>query len=199
MARLNLDQLSKRFTYDKEAARKSQDWFAEQTRILTNQVSPASIMANADRRVSYLTPGHMYLFHYFPIGAKTLPFYDTFPLIIPISKTDTNFTGINFHYLPPKVRVVLLKNLLDFATNKKLDEKTRLRMSWSYIGGISKYRGVNTAVKQYRYDCLESMFLHVPATQWFNAVMLPLERFNTGENAVFIDKKQVWQESMRYL
>jgi hypothetical protein len=199
MARLNLDQLSKRFHYDKEAARKSEAWFQEQTRILMNQVSPNSIMANADRRVGFLLPGHMYLYHYFPQGAKELPYYDTFPLCLPFSKDSETFTGLNLHYLPPKIRVVLLKNLLDFASNKKLDEGTRLRLSWEYIGGVSKYRGANVAVKKYRYDHMQSMFLHIPAQQWFNAVMLPLERFNMGENATFVDKKQVWQQSMRYL
>lgn len=199
MARLNLDQLSDRFSYDKTAASKSLEWFAEQTRILTNQVSPMSIMANNKRRVSFLIPGHMYLFHYFPIGSKTLPYYDTFPLVLPFSKDDSTFTGLNLHYLPVKVRIVLLKNLLDFATNKKLDEKTRLRLSWDFIGGVSKYRGASAAVKKYRYDCMESMFLHIPADQWFNATMLPIERFNTGETARYIDKKLVWQESMRFM
>lgn len=167
--------------------------------MLGNQVSPNSLMSDGSKKTTYLIPGNMYLFYYFPKGAKELPFYDTFPLVIPFSQSSETFTGINFHYLPVKVRVVLMKNLLDFASKKELDDKTRLRLSWNYIGGVSRFRGVNTAVKQYRFDHMESQFLMIPATQWFNAVMLPVERFNQGENSVYVDKKYVWQQSMRYL
>jgi len=199
MARLNLDQLSKKILFDKDAAKKSQAWFAEQTKYLTNQVSPNSLMMNADRLKTRFIPGQMYMYYYHPKGAAELPYYDSLPLIFPFSTDEETFTGINFHYLPVKVRVVLLKNLLDFATSTKLDEKTRLKLQWDYIGGISRYRGVNLAVKKYRYDHVQSQFLFIPANQWFNAVMLPMERFNTGSNMVYFDKNIVWRESMRFL
>lgn len=199
MPRINLDQLAKKVLHDKSAARQSQQWFAQQVKSLGDKVSPNSVMANSGRRQSYLIPGQMVMYFYHPKHIDTLPYYDTFPLVIPFSETAETFTGLNFHYLPPKVRVVLLKNLLDFATNDKLDEKTKLRMSWNYIGGVSKYRGVNSAVKMYRYDHVQSQFLFVPAPQWFNAVMLPFERFNTGPNLIKVDKNYVWRQSMTYL
>ena len=156
-------------------------------------------MANGRRLHSNLVPGQMALFSYFPKGAETLPYYDVFPLVIPFAQDATSFTGINFHYLPVKMRVVLLKNLLGFATNKTLTEKTKMRLSWQFIGGVSKYRGVNAAVKKYRFDHLESQFLFIPADQWFNAVMLPIEKFNTGKDAVYVDKNLVWRDSIKYL
>lgn len=199
MARLNLDQLSKKKHYTKEDAKRSQTWFAEQIRILANQVSTNSLMANGARRRDYFIPGQMYMYFYHPIGIATLPYYDVFPLVIPFAEDETTFTAINFHYLPPKVRFVLLKNLLDFATNETLNEKTRLKMQWNYIGGISRYRGVSAAVKKYRKDHVQSSFLFVPADQWFNAIMLPIEKFNTGSNMVYINKEIVWKDAMRWL
>lgn len=199
MARIDLDKLATRVLYDKSAAKKSQQWFADQVKYLGNAVSPNSVMANGARRRSYLIPGQMVMYFYHPKHIDTLPYYDTFPLIFPFAQTAETFTGINFHYLPTKARVVLLKNMLDFATNDKLDEKTRLRFQWDYIGGISRYRGVNAAVKMYRYDHVQSQFLFVPAQQWFNAVMLPFERFNTGSNMIKFDKNVVWQKSMTNL
>ena len=139
------------------------------------------------------------VYFYHPKGVDTLPYYDTLPLVMPFSEDAETFTGINFHYLPPKVRVVLLKNLMDFATSANVKEDTRLKLQWAYIGGISRYRGVNLAVKKYRKDHVQSQFLFIPATQWFNAVMLPVERFNTGPTMKYIQKDIVWQDSMRYL
>lgn len=199
MPRLNLDEITRTIKYDKDAARKSLMWFDEQAKILGNRVSPQSLMANASRRTSVLTPGKMYAMFYDPKHKETLPYYDVFPLIIPFSRDSETFTAINFHYLPLKMRFVLLKNLLDFATDKTLTEKTRLRVSWEFIGGISKYRGVNSAVKKYRYDHVASQFLEIPADQWFTAIILPTERFNQGKNAVFVNKTRVWQDSIRNL
>ena len=199
MSRLNLDQLSAKYLLDKDASRKSVAWFNEQIKYLQNQVSPNSLMSNAARRRDYMIMGQMVLYYYHPKNIDTLPYYDTLPLVMPFSEDAETFTGINFHYLPPKVRVVLLKNLLDFATSKHLKDDTRLKLQWNYIGGISRYRGVNLAVKKYRKDHVQSQFLFIPASQWFNAVMLPVERFNSGPNMSYIQKDIVWQDSMKYL
>jgi hypothetical protein len=195
MARINLDQLVNRRRYDKSAATKSQDWFEEQIRYLSNSVSPNSIM-NSSRRRDYFVPGQMIMFFYHPKGVDTLPYYDTFPLIIPFSEDAETFTGINFHYLPPKMRAVLLKNLMDFATSKKLDEKTRLKFSWSFIANSARYQGVQGAVKKYRKDHVQSQFLFVPADQWFNAILLPVEKFSTGPNMSRFQKNVVWRDSI---
>lgn len=199
MARINLDQLSKRRKYTKDDAKRSQAWFAEQVRYLGNAVSPNSIMSASNRKKDYFIPGQMYLYYYHPVGVDTLPYYDILPLVIPFAEDEHTFTGINFHYLPPKVRYVLLSKLLDFATSDKLDEKTRLRMQWNFIGGISRYRGVSAAVKKYRKDHVQSQFLMVPADQWFNAVLLPVERFRTGSGMSYLDKNIVWKDALRYL
>jgi hypothetical protein len=196
MARINLDQLANRVLHDKSAARKSQQWFDAQVKYLGDAVSPNAVMSNNKRKRNFLLPGYMHMYFYYPKGADTLPYYDTFPLIFPFAKDNETFTGINFHYLPTKVRVVLLKNLLDFATDRKLDENTKLKLSWQYVAGVSKYRGVSAAVKKYRYDQVQSSFLFVPADQWFNAVMLPFERFRTGVNETNYSKQTVWRDSL---
>lgn len=199
MPRYNLDQLSTKVKYTKDDFRRSREWFAEQAKKLGGMVSRTSALNTSSRHRANFMPGKMYLFSYFPIGAKELPYYDALPLVIPFSADETTFTGINFHYLPYKVRYVLMKNLLDFANNTKLDERTRLKLSWEYIGGISRYRGVNSAVKKYRLDRLQSAFVEIPADQWFMTLLLPIENFNTGENMVYLDKNYVWQQSMKYL
>lgn len=195
MARIDLDKLAGRVLYDKSAARRSQKWFDEQIKYLGHTVSPNSVMSNSKRHQNFLIPGQMVMFFYTAMNRKTLPYYDTFPLVIPFSDDGSTFTGINFHYLPPKYRATLLKNLLDFSTDKKLDEKTKLRLQWEFIAKSSRYRGVEFAVKKYRYDHVQSSFLFVPAQQWFNAVLLPFERFVMGEAATRMQKSRVWLES----
>lgn len=200
MARQNLDQVFKSIQINKDSTRKSLAWFDEQVKILSNRVSPASLMQNTDRKTSVMIPGKMYLYWYDAKYKKELPYYDMFPLCIPFSRDSETFTGLNFHYLPYKVRAVLMKNLMDFATAKKnVTEKTRLQFAWDFVAGVSRYRGVSAAVHRYRYDHMQSQFLEIPATQWFTAMCLPVEKFVQGENAMRFDKKRVWYESMKYL
>ena len=52
--------------------------------------------------------GRMNMFFYDPKGRKTLPYYDTFPLVLPIESYPDGFLGINFHYLPIPLRLKLL-------------------------------------------------------------------------------------------
>ncbi len=198
MARINLDQLARRRLYDRSASKQSEAWFQQQVKYLGDAVSPNSIMANGARRYDYLIPGQMYLYFYNAKYADVLPYFDTFPLVIPFTRDAETFTGINFHYLPVKIRTTLLDNMLDFASSNTLNEKTRLMYQWSYIANSSKYIGVKSAVKKYRYDHVQSQFLFIPAQQWFNTVMLPVERFKRGEGgSAYVPTSVVWNDSMR--
>ena len=40
------------------------------------------------------------MFVYDPKTKAKLPFYDTFPLVLPIDTFRGGFIGLNFHYLP---------------------------------------------------------------------------------------------------
>ena len=196
MPRVNLDTLHRRRPYDRRVAERSENWFKEQIKYLKDNTSPNALM-NSNRKTSTLVPGNMYLYYYHPKYMAELPYYDIFPLVVPFSRDTETFTGLNFHYLPTKMRAVLLKNLLQFATDKRTKETTKLELQWSYISGVSQFPGVKAAVKKYRYDHVQSQFLHIPATQWFNAIMLPVEKFHTGANMSRYNKESVWTDSIR--
>ena len=44
--------------------------------------------------------GALNMFIYDPKLKNKLPYYDTFPLVLPIERYRDGFLGINFHYLP---------------------------------------------------------------------------------------------------
>ena len=49
--------------------------------------------------------GKLNMFFYDPKFKKTLPYYDTFPLVLPLEAYSDGFLGINFHYLPIPLRL----------------------------------------------------------------------------------------------
>ena len=44
--------------------------------------------------------GRLNMFVYAPKFARKLPYYDTFPLVLPLENYSDGFLGINLHYLP---------------------------------------------------------------------------------------------------
>ena len=80
--------------------------------------------------------GRLNMFIYDPKFKKTLPYYDTFPLVLPLEKYDDGFLGINLHYLPIPLRIRLLDRLVDFSNDTDFDEGTRLIVEYRKVKNI---------------------------------------------------------------
>ena len=70
--------------------------------------------------------GRLNMFVYGPKHAKKLPYYDTFPLVLPLERYSDGFLGMNFHYLPIPLRMKLLDRMLDYAGSGDFGENTIL-------------------------------------------------------------------------
>ena len=112
-------------------AQKSYTWYRNQVRNLGSGVSGLQLIRN-ETLTNRIRPGEMYLFMYDPKHKDTLPYYDRFPLVIPIESYPDGFLGLNLHYIHPKQRLILLDKLSETATNDKFDSKTKLTRSNSF-------------------------------------------------------------------
>ena len=72
--------------------------------------------------------GSMFMYYYDPKTKDTLPYYDSFPLSIIVSKAAGGFYGLNLHYLPPTLRAKFLDGLMDITNNKSYDHSVILEM-----------------------------------------------------------------------
>jgi hypothetical protein len=133
--------------------------------------------------------GRMYFYFYDPKTKDTLPYYDKFPLVIPIEQYPDGFLGLNLHYISPKQRVLLLDKLSTLLTDHNYDEKTRLRISYDYLAKASKIYQAKPCIKRYLFSHVQSRFLEITADEWDIAVMLPVESFAKAS------KNKVWSES----
>jgi hypothetical protein len=175
------------------AVKKSKSWFDTQVTLLTRQnLTPQKVLAgNPDQLTTTLVPGNLYMYGYDPKLKAELPYYDRFPLVFPFRKTPNGFIGLNMHYLPYNLRIMLLDRLLVFKTNNRMDETTRLKYSWATIDGVSKFDAAIPCVKQYLTGHVKTQFRKVNAEDWATAMLLPVERF------VGASKQEVWTESKR--
>jgi len=164
------------------------DTASEVTQISGNQLM-AQNKANLINTLTMKSIGRMYMFFYDPKHKETLPYYDRFPLIFPISVDGEGFTGINLHYLSPILRAKLMDALYTLLNNSRYDESTKLRMTYNLLASSSRFRLIRPCIKRYLVAHVKSRFLQIPVTNWDTALFLPTERF------VGATKQRIFRES----
>lgn len=184
-----LKQLEKELAAKGYAAtsRNAKTWLHKKIREL--RLSPNSLMNDRNSLKHKTFIGRMYFFFYNPKGKKTLSHYDIFPLVIPIQRNIDGFLGLNLHYVEPKIRLKILDNLHSTLNNTKMDETTRMRVSYNYINALSSLNIMKPCIKQYLTKHVESKFLHIECNEWHLAALLPFEIFKKAT------KTQVFSES----
>jgi hypothetical protein len=124
--------------------------------------------------------GDIFCYYYNPKYRNELPYYDMFPMIMLIGTDQDTFTGLNFHYLPPKFRAILLDRV-----NAKVGKGI---INWKKI---SKIPQVAPTVKRYRFDHIMRKVVPIEENEQEIAIFLPLERFRKAS------KSSVWADSRR--
>lgn len=174
---------------------KARDWFRDQAEnIRSNQVTPNRIMGgNKSALMTKLLPGRMFMFTYDPKLKQKLPYYDTFPLCIPIDLSSDSFLGLNLHYLPPGLRAKMMDALWNVTENQNsMDEKTKIGASYEVMKGISGLRPYKACIKRYLYSNVTSRFLFIEPEKWDIALMLPTQRFQKASiNTVYKDSRRL--------
>ena len=154
-------------------SKKSSTWYRNAVSSLGDSVT-ARKLDNQGRINQRPSLGRLNLFFYEPKFKETLPYYDTFPLVLPLEGFRGGFLGMNFHYLSPTIRFRLLNQLQRFATNSKFDRTTRLDVSYGRVGGLSR---VKSTIKKYLYSHVRSGFMRVVLQDAPSAVYPPVQQF----------------------
>jgi hypothetical protein len=130
--------------------------------------------------------GNLNMFFYDPKFKKTLPYYDRFPLVLPIERYSNGFLGINLHYLPIPLRIRLLDELMDYSTDTNFDSKTKINANYSKLKNVKLLK---PTLKRYLAGKVKSRFRRVDADEFTVATLLPVQRFSKSSAA------KVWNDS----
>ena len=166
----------------------SMAWFRK--RVSNLRVSRVALLAQGPQRAKH-SYGRMYNFQYDPKFKTSLPYYDRFPLCIPIQKAKGGFHGLNLHYLHPRVRARFLDALMDTVTNEKYDRTTRMKVSYNIIKQSSQLRWFKPCFKHYLSNNLQSSLLLIEPADWEIAIFLPTDSFRKVAAA------SVWSKSRK--
>jgi len=169
--------------------RKSANWYRSQVKRLTGGITARELI-KAGKVQGRPSVGRLNLFGYNPKLRLKLPYYDVFPLVLPLEPTPGGFLGMNFHYLPPSLRFRLLERMQEFASNKRFDKGDRFEVNYDDVRNM---RIVKPTIKRYLYGFTQTGFLRINMNEAPSAIYLPLQRFKKA------DEKVVYANSRRFL
>ena len=132
--------------------------------------------------------GRLNLFGYNPKLRNKLPYYDIFPLVLPLEPIKGGFMGMNFHYLPPLLRFRLLERMQAKASDRRFDSRTKFEVNYDDVKAIKL---VKPTIKKYLYAYVQTGFLRINADDAAVAIYLPVQRFKKAPEAtVYADSRK---------
>ena len=155
----------------------SLNWYKKKISDLSSRISASRLMRDGKIRK---TPrfNRLHFFRYDPKTKAKLPYYDLFPLVMPIDTAKGGFLGINFHYLPIPARMKLLE---------ALDKR-------NFTGDYSKLKNlkyIKPTIKHYLRSQFVSGFLDLDEEDYAPAIFMPVAQWKKSSQS------QVWRDSRR--
>jgi hypothetical protein len=156
---------------------KSLTWYRTKVKALAGRISAGRLMREGKL---LKTPGlnRLNFFRYDPKLKGVLPYYDVFPLTMPIQSAPGGFLGINFHYLPVPMRMRLLEVLA----------KRNFKGNYSKLKNIPI---IKPCIKHYLRRQLVSGFYRLEEIDFAPAIFMPVQSFRKASAS------QVYSDSRR--
>ncbi len=166
---------------------KSISWYRGKISALADKPTAGRLL-NSGVLLGKPSAGRLNMFLYNPKTKKRLPYYDVFPLVLPLDTIRGGFIGCNFHYLPPALRLRFLESLQAYQTGTDIKKKrTKFDVSYDQLKGN---RYTKPTIKKYLYSQAQSQFLRINIDEAALAVLLPVAQFRKESNrTVFRDSR----------
>src|SRR5210317_778184 len=133
--------------------RKTSAWYRNAVSSIADRVSARRLM-NQGKLIGRPSIGRLNMFVYDPKYKKTLPYYDTFPLVLP------------------------LERLQRYATRgREITSTNSFDVSYNRVKNISLVKGT---IKKYLFAHVRSNFLRIDFDEAALAVYLPVAQFKKG-------------------
>jgi hypothetical protein len=167
--------------------RKSVSWYRNAINDISGSGNRARLMREG-QLTARPNPGLLNLFFYDPKYKATLPYYDTFPLVLPVESYRGGFVGLNFHYLPPALRLRFLEQMQRFQTSTRAN--ARFDVSWARVKNLPFAKA---CAKKYLYSQVRSSFLKIDLKSAAVACFLPVQQFKKASDG------QVYAKSRSFI
>ena len=179
-----------------KGALKAASWYRNAVSTISGRAGARTLMRSGKLNARP-SAGRLNFYFYDPKGKKTLPYYDIFPLVIPIKPYNggRGVLGMNFHYLPYRLRENLMKKLIGYLNEEELE--AYLDVSYNDIKGFTRYKEAKPTLHKYDLtgSYVRSQFIHIEPNEWTTALHLPVEEFRSRGGGMGVTKAEVWGDS----
>jgi len=172
-------------------SRASVTWLQKRMASLKSPTKLAREIVSEKNRNGTFEVGGLYHFFYDPLTKNKLPYYDTFPLIIPLRIDKDGFLALNLHYLPPMYRATFLDKLMPLALKNERNDPTRLRVTYDILKITQSVKEFKPCLKKYLESQIRSRIVPVEPNEWEVALFLPTAIFKGAT------EKKVYAESLK--
>jgi hypothetical protein len=161
------------------------NWYYNFIRLNINSMNSLEGL-RAGKADNKMSPGSFYVYTYDPKYKETLPYYDTVPLILCTSLTPKGWYGINFHYIPPKIRLLIVKEMYK-VSRMTANDNMKFKLSWQKAYSLGHALGqdkwMKHSIKQYLHSHIKSSLIKVKGDNIEPMVFLPIARFKKMSQA----------------
>lgn len=168
--------------YNKEAL----NWYRREISNLGNINKLKLLGDNIRYQQSRPEIGKFCLYFYSPKHKDTLPYYDTFPLILTLPSERHELAGLNFHYLDPMNRLKLLQEIISIQ-GSNFSEARKLEATYETIKAATNL--FKPTYHAYLFKHIKSKVVVIPMESAIPAVFLPIAAWKKSSQT------QVWKDS----
>lgn len=175
---------------------KSKRWYIEKTRDFRGAEKQITTLPRAESNKALRGEmiGKLYFFGYNPKTKDNLPYWDGFPLVLPIDLIRGGIRGLNFHYLPYRDRAMLMDRISDavFEDFESEDNYGKKRnVSYGQLDSRIEYKYMIPTIKSYLFSHMTTRMVELNKAEWPIALFLPVSKFNKANS------QKVWEDSRR--
>lgn len=164
--------------------RKKLDELAKEYRINGNSFLRNNLGKDMIKTPVDVNIGQMFFFMY-RAETPNLLVWDAYPISIIISVSQDHFIGLNLHYIPPVLRLLVLDELIKIDKDKRMPVNKRLGTKAIFLEKIKNDKVYAHCVKKYRRDRQRSPLLRIQPSEWITVSQLNLQKWIGDKNAVY--------------
>lgn len=158
-------------------------WFNTAIGNITKKIPDGMIDATTNQFPPF---GEVVFFKYDPKLKDTLAVYDEHPFLLVTNVDNKGFSGINLHYIHPKIREKMLIKMSEFKDKSK-SQKDYIIKTLPILNSFSTHDLFKVAYKNYLPNHVRSKIAIVNHDYWINVSKMNLYKFKKQS------AKEVWR------
>ena len=175
----------------------------------------ASIMKVQGQRVARIYSAKFYFFKYLTYAPGNR-YYNMYPLVFSLGKVPKSqgvsqldggsgggnslFRGLDFHYLPPEMRLPLLNELRSLSPDLYKSPIAFSKYFLKFMWKVRKYRPARVCYRHYKMKNIRGgKIIRIDTGDWDNVIQQPkVEKFVTSSLGIY-SPERVWKESLKQI